>query len=355
MIRPIRSLALLVQGALVFAGPVVAQDLPGEVRVTSDALELQIGGRLHTQLNHTSIDGEPGSQLLIRRARVELSMRLGDRVSGALQPEFGNDQVGLRDAYVQFEVTPDLALRAGKFYRPFGLLEQTSSKRILPVERGLRIRGLNAFDEYAIVSGLDYSNRDVGLQILSETDAGIEIAAGIFRGPLHGEVGPNASYQYVANMRGPVGDDLRVGAGWSARDFASVVGLDVELRKGHAFEVDLEYGTFAPGLHVLAEVALGDVSPFTGSDFHGAHVWLAFRTEPRTGSEIMLEPLLRLSYADVGLSDAPATQQGGLLATPGFAVYFGALNRIAVNYDLWWAKADAIDANSFKIMFQLGF
>ncbi|MCA1792138.1 MAG: OprO/OprP family phosphate-selective porin [Thioalkalivibrio sp.] len=129
-----------------------AQSADQTPRFTTDAVEVKIGGRLHTQFNTTSIDGQPASQLFVRRARVELSARVGDRVSGTVHPEFGNDQVTLKDAYVAFDLSPRVTMIAGKAYRPFGLLEQTSSKRILPVERGLRVRGLSDLDGYAVMS-----------------------------------------------------------------------------------------------------------------------------------------------------------------------------------------------------------
>ncbi|MDZ7779568.1 MAG: porin [Gemmatimonadota bacterium] len=323
------------------------------VTVTTDALELELGGRLHTQLNTTSVDGEPASRLLIRRARVELGVQLPNGISGAIQPEFGNGGVSLKDAYVEMEVSPTLALRAGSTYRPFGLLEQTSSKRILPVERGLRVRGLAAWDEYAVLNSLDYSDRDVGLVLLGAPSEDVDVTAGVFRGPLHGQVGANSSYQYVARVRGRTAEDLWIGTAWSSRHF--VVGAGPELERGHAFEIDLEYGSFTPGWHALAEVAFGDADQVADANFHGGHAWIAYRTEPSEGRGVMLEPLLRLSHADVGIGQQPLTPPGGTLLTPGVAVYFGPANRIAVNYDLWWGGRDSEDASSFKVMFQMGF
>jgi hypothetical protein len=349
-----RVLAVL-SATLIVPSLLSAQTTDQTLRFTTDAVEVKIGGRLHTQFNTTSLDGQPASQLLLRRARLELSARVGDRVSGVVHPEFGNDQVTLKDAYVAFDLSARVTMIAGKAYRPFGLLEQTSSKRILPVERGLRVRGLQEVDGYAVMNGLGYSDRDIGVQLRSTLDEGLELTAGVFQGPLHGQVGDHSSYQYVARLRGTVAPDVRVGAGWSNRDFATGVGAGLELERGNAFEIDLEYGSFAPGLHVLAEIASGDVNPFTDERFHGAQTWIAYRTEPFDGTEMMLEPLLRLSYADVAVSDQPATQRGGTLLTPGLALYFGPLNRIAVNYDLWWSKGSSDEANSLKVMFQMGF
>ena len=351
----LRTSLLVLLSSCIAPSLLAGQNSDSAIRVTTDALELEVGGRLHTQFNTTSMEGLPASEILIRRARIEFSGRLGERVSAVIQPEFGGDQVSLRDAYVAFQLTSDLTLMAGNAYRPFGLLEQTSSKRILPIERGLRIRGLQALDEYAVVSGLEYSNRDIGVQLGGTFEEGIEFRAGVFRGPLHGAVGANSSYQYAARVRGSVAPDIQLGAGWSNRDFAAGAGPGLELQRGNAFEIDVEYGSFQPGLHVLAEIASGDVNPFTDDRFYGVQAWLAYRTEPVDDADTMLEPMLRVSYADVGIEGLPSSQRGGTLLTPGFAVYFGPLNRIALNYDIWWSEGTIGDANSFKVMFQVGF
>lgn len=363
--RPLSPL-LAVQLLLALAAPGIppsslqAQEPLEWPQLRVGAAELSVGGRLHTQLNTTDVDGQPPSQLFIRRARIEIGVKVNDRVSGAIQPDFGGDEVDLKDAYVKFTFSPAFELLAGKAYRPFGLLEQTSSKRILPVERGLRIRGLGAVDEYAVTSGLGYSNREIGLQILGAPEASgmdLEWAAGIFRGPLHNQVGDQDSYQFAARATlGPT-PDVRIGAGWSSRHFTDVTAGGHDLERGHAFEMDLEYGRFGPGFHLLAEVSTGDLNPHLDATFTGAQTWLAWRSE-ELGTDspgIMVEPLFRLSWAATD-TDGPGTVvPGGTLLTPGLNVYFGPLNRIMVNYDVWQGADESPDATSFKLMFQLGF
>lgn len=327
-------------------------------RLDLDAVELSIGGRLHTQWNTTSIDAEPPSRLFIRRARLEIGVRVNDLVGGRIQPDFGNDDVELKDAYMTLALSPALEILAGKAYRPFGRLEQTSSKRILPIERGLRIRGLEAADGYALASGLGYSNRDIGVQLLGappDAPHGLEYAAGVFRGPLHGSVGSRDSYQFAARVTASPAEVVRVGAGWSSRDFADGGSTTPELRRGHAFEVDLEIGSFTRGLHLLAELSHGDVDPFTGTTFWGAQAWIAYRTEESGTLGTALEPVLRASYADTGDADGSPAVPGGTLLTPGFNLHLGPLNRVMLNYDVWLGADGSEDAHSFKAMFQLGF
>lgn len=345
--------------AILISAAAAAQE-PLTPVLESGAMELSVGGRLQTQLNTTSVGSEPPSQLFIRRARLEIDVRINERVSGAIQPDFGGGEVELKDAYLKLTLSPALGILAGKAYRPFGLLEQTSSKRILLVERGLRIRGVTAADEYALLSGLDYSNREIGIQLLgapARAPFQLAYAAGVFRGPLHGQVGSQDSYQLAARVTARPFPELRLGAGWSSRDFAgaSIPGSTPELRRGHAFEVDGEYGAFGPGLHVLAEVARGDLDPFAGSTFWGAHTWIAYRTVPLGPVVFALEPVLRVSHSETSPDPGTGTLPGGTLLTPGVNVYFTPLNRLMLNHDVWLGADDSGNAQSFKVMFQLGF
>ena len=356
MTRSGRLLLLLLLASV--PGVVPAQDSASRSPLRFSGVELTVGGRLQTQFASTSIDTVPPSEMFIRRARLELSVRVNEWVSGTIHPDFGEDEVELKDAYLRLALSSGFQILAGKAYRPFGLLEQTSSKRILPIERGLRIRGLAARDEYALTSGLGYSNRDIGIQIRGApagSSMDLSYGVGVFRGPLHGAVGNQDSYQFAARVTARPVESLRLGAGWSSRDFTDGVGTTPELERGNAFEVDMEYGSFNPGLHVLAEVSRGDLDPFTDATFWGVHTWLAYRTGPVGRVVTAVEPVFRASYSETE-SDAGASPiPGGTLLTPGINIYFGPLNRVMLNYDHWSGADGSDDASSVKAMFQLGF
>jgi hypothetical protein len=347
--------SLLALATLVPVGVTAQEPAQPLLRVTG--AELSIGGRVHTQFNTTDIDGQAPSQMILRRARIEVGVKVNDLVSGVVQPDFGADEVDLKDAYMKLDLSPAFQVLAGKAHRPFVLLEQTSSKRMLPIERGLRIRGLAAVDEYAVSSGLGYSNRDIGLQLLGTPGgpSSLTYAVGVFRGPLHGAVGEQDSYQFAARVTARPVDAVRVGAGWSSRDFIAGLGDTPDLERGHAFEVDLEYGSFAPGLHILAEVSRGDVNPVTDATWLGAHVWLGYRTGEVGQMISAIEPLLRVSHANIDAMDGAPVVPGGTLITPGINIYFGSLNRIMLNYDVWQGGDGSQNARSLKAMFQLGF
>lgn len=353
--RSARLLPILLAACLLPPG-LSGQDLPPDPELRTTGIELSIGGRVQTQYNTTSLDAQPPSQLFIRRARIELGVRVSDRVTGVIQPDFGGEEVELKDANLQLALSPGVRLLAGKAYRPFGLLEQTSSKRMAPVERGLRIRGVSGADEYALLSGLGYSNRDIGIQVGGAPEGaprGLEYALGMFRGPLHGQVGAQDSYQFAGRVTADASESLRVGAGWSTRHFAEPGGAGTpRLERGNAFEVDAEYGSFSRGLHVLAELSMGDVDPFADATFIGGQAWVAYRFEDAGRTLDMLEPVLRMSFAE---TDGVGVVPGGGLVTPGINLYITPLNRIMFNYDIWMGADGSPDARSFKAMFQLGF
>lgn len=316
------------------------------------------GGRLQTQLNTSSVDAVPGSEILLRRARIELAVQINERISGVIQPDFGGGDVELKDAYLNLSLSPGVDLLFGQAYRPFGLLEQTSSKRILPIERGLRIRGLRAADEYAFLSGLGYSNRDIGIQLRGappRAPLGLTYSAGLLRGPAQHLVVGESSFQLAGRVTISPAENLRVGAGWSGRDFVEGAATGSAVRRGDAFEVDLEYGNFDQGFHLLAEASRGEIDPFRDASFWGAQSWLAYRTSQLAGTGVQLEPLLRLSVAGTDGVDPAAERVGGTLVTPGINLYLTPLNRFMLNYDHWIGEDDSTDAGSVKVMFQLGF
>lgn len=346
--------------ALVFlcALPAAAQEsLPGE-RLKFNAAEIEVGGRVQTQFNTTTEDTEPATQLFLRRVRLDVKVQVNDFVSGRIQPEFAG-RFSLKDAYLQLDFAPGLQVLAGNAHRPFSRLELTSSNRTPAIERGLAIRGVDGFDEYALVHDLDYSDRDVGVQIIGAPDGaplGLGYAVGLFGGPLQGRVGNEGTFQIAARATVEPLEKVSVGAGWSSRDFSrSAVGDDFDLQRGNAFVVDAEYGSFAPGLHVLAELVTGDFDPFTGTEFTGAQGWLAYRTAPLSAKIFALEPTFRASRGDVDVGAPGLDELGGTLLTPGFNLYFDRMNRFMINYDHWMPDGDGDSAGSFKAQFQMAF
>lgn len=355
-----RSTLLLATALCALSASASAQQGTEGTVFRAGAAEVEIGGQVQMQFNTTTVDAEPTTEWLLRRVRLEAKVRINDLVSGKIQPDFAGNRVVIKDAYLLLTFAPGLEVLAGKAFRPFSVLEQTSSKRILPIERGLDIRGVDGLDEYALIHDLEYSDRQIGLQVQGAprgAPLAFTYAAGVFQSPVQGRTGSENSQQFAA--RGTISPvaPLRLGFGWSRRDFALASPADAtnpELRAGNAYEADLEYGSFAPGVHLLAETTWGDFDPFSGADFFGAQGWLAYRTPALSASIANLEPVLRVSYGD--LRDEPSpSERGGTLITPGLNVYLGGLNRVMLNYDVWAPGRDRDTQGSFKAMFQLAF
>jgi hypothetical protein len=346
-------------------GPAAAQETP-QIRVVTRAAEISIGGRVQTQFSTSSVDDAVPVLWEMRRVRPELGVRLNPLISARLNPEFAGSQIALRDAFVQFDFSPGFQLLAGQAFRPFSLLAQTSSVRILPIERGARIRGLSPtpLEHYNLLATLGYAERDVGFQVRgAPTGAplGWTYAAGVFNGPAIAQAGNRATYQLSARTTTTLAPDLRLGLAWSRRDFVGrpTAGADTALRQGAAWQADLEIGTFARGPHLMAEVATGALDPFseTRRRFRAAQLWAAYRTRPAGPHAIQLEPIARVSYGDPDATDADRALGlgGGTLLTPGINLYFGPLNRIMLNYDHWSPAGDRSSEHSLRAQFQIAF
>lgn len=328
----------------------------------ANALEVAIGGRIHTQFNTTTVETEPSTEIALRRVRLEATVRVNEWITAKIQPEYAGSRVVLRDAYMRFAFHPALALVAGQAHRPFGTIVPTSSTRILPIERGVRIRGLaDAREEQNLIVDLGYADRDVGLQLTGEparAPLGFSYAVGVFNGPARAEAREENTYQLAARAALHPVEPLRVGVSWSRRDFAvqdSAAAERLHVDRGYAWAVDAEYGRYAPGLHLVGEAVMGDLDPAADAGFRGAQGWLGYRTGALGPKLTGVEPVVRVSWGDVdGESDRLAVTAGTLF-TPGVNFYFGPLNRIMVNYDLWSPDGDGGSEGSFKVQFQAAF
>ena len=339
--------------------PGAAQEPATQFR--AGALEVAINGRVQTLFSTTSAEDAVPTAWEFRRVRMEFRVKVNEVISGRIQPDFAGDRVSLKDTYMLFTFSPALQVYAGKTYRPFGLLAQTSSIRILPIERGARIRGVDdAFEEYNLIADLEYGDRELGLQARGQPEGaplGFGYGIGIFSGPLDSVVGERPSFQLAARGTIEPVEKIRIGAGWSMRDFARgpiASDVETELERGHAVEIDLEYGSFSPGLHLLAEATTGDFDPLSGREFRGAQLWSAYRIPASAEGLTAWEPTFRASYGEVdpNLEDSGG---GGTLLTPGLSLYFGELNRVMLNWDFWQPDGGGDDVNSFKVMFQVAF
>jgi hypothetical protein len=334
------------------ASPLVAQSEPPLVR--ANAQELIITARLHAQFNTTTDEHLPTTEWLIRRARLESRARINEVVGGHVQMEFAGDRATVMHAYMDLNFSPAVNVRAGRAFKPTGLFSRTASTLFIPVEAGLRIRGVTGREAYSTVAGLEYGERGTGVQLegaVPGAPMSLRYNVGWFEGPLArtGGMGDRDDHAFAGRLDVRPSDPVRVGVSWSRRQFVArdALGEAVgDLVAGHAVALDLEWGAFRPGLHLMAEVATGDADPVTDERFTSAGVWGAWRSDRLTGAVQHIEPIARVSWADIS--------GGGLLLTPGLNLYFAERNRVMVNYD-FWNPAEGDTAGSFKLMFTMWF
>jgi phosphate-selective porin OprO/OprP len=129
----------------------------------------QADGRFYSR----DTDGVATNNFLLRRARPIVQGTVAKYFDFYLNPDFGQGQAVLFDAYLNVRPSSKLQFRIGKFKPPVGIERLQSAQNILFVERALPT---------SLVP-----NRDVGAQVHGELGGGIATyALGVFDGAVDG-------------------------------------------------------------------------------------------------------------------------------------------------------------------------
>jgi phosphate-selective porin OprO/OprP len=129
----------------------------------------QADGRFYAQ----DKDSVATNTFLLRRARPILQGTVAKYFDFYVDPDFGQGQVVLYDAYLNVRPSSKLQFRIGKFKPPVGLERLQSAQNILFMERALPT---------SLVP-----NRDVGAQVHGELGSGVaSYALGVFDGAVDG-------------------------------------------------------------------------------------------------------------------------------------------------------------------------
>lgn len=320
--------------------------LRAQVRVESRALEIELTGRVHTQFNTTSVEleGIPDTELRVRRARLTGEITVSDFVSGKVQPEFGEGDVQLKDAYVRLTFAPILRATMGQFKRPFDLFQLTSTTRMLVIERMGGVRGVDtcagpggicSFSR--LTDRLEYADRDIGLMLDGTGSAGkLRYMASLTNGAGANSSEENDAKSFSGRLEFAPIRDLTVSGNVGLHDFRNELEGDDD--HAVAFGGDLEWGNYDRGVHVQAGLVGGDNWRNLGTDgepstFVAAQGILSYRHPiPDARHVTAIEPVGRVSWGD---PDTDAEDDDGFLLTPGFIVHFIDRNRFAVNVDIW--------------------
>lgn len=314
-----------------------------QVEFHSKALAITVTGRVHSQFATTSVSGEPGSQFLIRRARLTAEIKVNDLISGKIQPDYGEGEVNLKDAYVRFGFSPSFRVTAGQFKRPFDLFELTSSTQTLIVERAGGIEGVNtcsglgglcSFSRFT--EQLQYSDRDIGVKVDGTTAHGrFSYAASITNGQGANTADTNGTKSFTGRVGFTLRNGISFGAHVAVHDYVQPGTIDNDYAT--AVGGDFELGKFDHGLHIRAGAVIGDNwKNLVGADpstFVSTQGIVAYKAQISGNPYVTaVEPLGRFSWGD---PDTDLSNDDGWLFTPGFVVHFTGRNKIATNVDIW--------------------
>ena len=332
-----------------------------QVELKSKAAEVTITGRVHLQWNHTSVDDEISNEFLMRRARLTAELKINDFISGKVQPDFGEGDISLKDAYLRLTFDPAFRATLGQFKRPFDVFELTSSTQILVVERAGGIRGVDACTGPGgactfsrLTEKLQFADRDIGLLVDGEDGSGrFSYAVSVTNGTGQNVVDENGSKSFTGRVGVTPKKDVTIAAHVGAHDYVDPTTGD-EYAVG--FGGDVEIGNYSEGLHVQAGVVTGDnwrnlLSGGPGK-FLSTQVIVTYKFAVAENPFIShVEPVGRVSWGD---PDTDLADDDEWLFTPGFVVYFSGRNKIGVNFDVWSPGAGSTET-SLKVQAYLHF
>jgi hypothetical protein len=378
--RPVhRTLALLL--ATLACGAARAAAQTPEARP-----EVRIAGRLQVHFADVAGDSSTNfnplratSTFFVRRLRVQADVRIGPRVTFSIQPSFEMGALRMRDAWLRLALVPEgpvrLDLTVGQEKKPFNRYELTSSNTLVVLERGLQAGG---FTDPAVQNNLleanGYIAHDLGASVdLLAADGRLAFEAGVYNGSGESATDVNHAKSFGARatatlLRAEGGAPrLRAGLALASRDrgvttttVSSVFHPDSSHRST-AWGLELEWGGFRPGLHVLADFATGEhlgdpafrfdqgrnrgavragapAGAFT--TFRSLQVVASWRT-PSLGNGTSLvrtiEPALRMDLTD---PDTDTDNTGAMLITPALNLHATATTVLRVGVD-FFAYRDA--------------
>jgi phosphate-selective porin O/P len=311
---------------------------------SSDGPRLTFTGRVHAQWNSTSAAGQVGSEFRLRRARVTAVLKVNDLVSGRIQPEFAGESASLKDAYLKLSFSKSFNVTMGQFKRAFDFFELESSTRNLVIERAGGIRGAGscagvggicAYSRFT--EKLRYADRDIGVMVDGRLgDSPLSYRLSVTNGEGANRPDVNTAKSYAARVVYSVMSDLKVAANVSVHDYVNDV--DPTRDYSSAWGVDVDWGSYSPGLHLQGSFVSGqnwkdlglDGTPSSFATTQGVLSYrFAIVGHPNVSG---IEPVLRVSWAD---PDTDVASDRDLLLTTGVMLHFMGRNRVAANLDMW--------------------
>lgn len=327
-----------------------------QAEIDSRFATIEIGGRVHGQLAHTSAAGVPEVDLFMRRARVTMDVEVNDFLDGRVQYEFTGDG-SLKDAYFRLTFADAFRVSMGQLKRTFDPFELSSSTELPLVERDGRVPGLDVCGGLGgicswsrLTEKLEYAGRDMGVKVDGRLrGGGVFYQLAVTNGTgADGDENDGKSFQ--GRLVVALADGIRVGGNVSVHDFTS--GAEpADAEHATAWGGDVELGDFRDGLHLVAGVVAGDNwqsldaagEPGSFLALQGLASWYLPVDRMRLEA---IEPMGRVGWAD---PDRNVAGDAGVLITPGLFVYVLGRNRIGANLDVYRPDEGETEY-SFKLM-----
>ena len=395
-----RNLSSCLRG-LAFAATL---SVAGGAAAAAQAPTIQVQGRIQVQYRASSGDSsanynttQVSNGFEVRRLRIQTNVRFGDNMTLSIQPSFEMGALRMRDAFLRVGLTPHFGVTLGQEKSPFQRYELTSSNNLLSIERGVRILRLSGKEGLNdLLTNNGYTSHDLGAFVdYAATANRFTVKLGMSNGSRESSTDVNNAKSFFGRATAVVlnnADDqpvLQIGGSFAARDRAicsSAPGTTPgtctayfadSSKKTTAFGLDLEYGGFRPGLHVIADFATGDNVPlanrtatgrnsgnvrtsndsvtrtFRGVSLIGAYRIMTAGADTRVVK--MLEPALRVDALDPNTN---VDGDGGLLITPVLNVYFGNTVVLRAGFDIYRYKDAAgasQSAREVKLSWQANF
>ncbi|HWP47525.1 MAG TPA: porin [Candidatus Limnocylindrales bacterium] len=339
----------------------------------NQAVKLTIGGYAHFQFSTSSVEDQVDSSFEVRRARLTADAVLSDWLSGRIMIDAASSTDILRDAYLLLNFDPRFNIRIGQYKRPFFLLEILSATTHLPIERGVRIRGLGRTALFDLLDILNYTNRDIGVQFEGkfESSTPIRYALSITNGGPANRLDTDNGKELIARVVVSPLKKFDVGFAFANNNYEGVPIASnplppTESANAQAFGIDFLYEQGkTKGLYVQADLdvadnyqgpKVGNTNVFLTQDvptLFGFQVNAGYRFELHNRWMSFIEPLFRFDYAD---PNRDKDDDASYLITPGVNLYLQKSVRLMFNYDIVSFQSEAQETESaFRFQAQFVF
>ena len=336
--RPLcTSLALALAGATLTA-PLAAQQAETAADSQPKYPTFAVTGRLQAQgyyAEHEDLDGGAASaagsesNFFLRRARIQVSARLSDRLSFVVQPSFenarGRGDLRLRDAYIDLrlsspEAPTNVTLRFGQEKRPFGRYELTSSNNLVSIERGAG-QGLVPVAYNNVFESSGFLAHDVGVSLFAARGPA-ELRMGVYNGAGETTRDANDAKSYGARLTVAATPKLNLGASVFSHD--DVVRRDPatpdSAARNVAYSLDAQWGKAGDaGLYLLADGAQGEPVAADPPTMRAFTVVAAWNARTHFAAVTAIEPVLRADWSDL---DTDGDDDESTLFGAGVGLYF---------------------------------